>query len=533
MWTRIVIACIVIGLCSAQSLNGNFSLAPLLQTPQGTIQGLAGDSFYAYLGIPYAEAPVGDLRWAAPKPASAFSGVFNGTMLGKACPQPAWEGIEQVQSEDCLFVNVFTPKKQATGAGFPVMVYIHGGGYDFGSGMMPLYWGGNFANDNTGVILVTMNYRLGALGFLVVDGFGDQNFGFYDQQLALQWTFANIAAFGGDNSRITLAGQSAGGISVTTHLTAPSSFGLFSQAICQSGPPMVTFPTRDERLGYGSQFSQALGCSTVDVQCFRGKSVEEILTAQNTVKPVPFPIPLDTDPSSILLWMPVIDQQVILDSPQNLINQNKTAFVPMMWGSTRNETAGIIYDFLPSLPLIPAEYDAVLGILFGQENVTLVKSMYPARTSSQIREQLSQLSSDYIFTCSMRYSARIYANNGSPVYKYVFLHPPSTDPRCNGTVIHCANIQETCHGAELDYIFHTAPYAGASFTSAEDTLSWQTLSYWTAFVNGTISQTNWELYNPGQDNNLALDLPNPYILDNWRQEQCDFWDPWGYYSTGL
>lgn len=154
-------------------------------------------------------------------------------MLAPACPQDNFVEIsEETQNEDCLYLNVFTPKKNSTEL-YPVLFYIHGGGWQTGSGMIPLYWGSNIANDNTEIILVTINYRLGALGWLVSSALDDQNFGFKDQQLAMHWVNTNIKSFGGDPSRVTIAGQSAGGMSVGTHLTVPSSYPYFSQAIIQ------------------------------------------------------------------------------------------------------------------------------------------------------------------------------------------------------------------------------------------------------------------------------------------------------------
>ena len=214
---------------------------------------------------------------------------------------------------------------------------------------------------------------------------------------------------------------------------------------------MVTFPSVGDRFGYGDQFSKALGCESFDASCLRSKSVKEIVEAQGKILPLPLPLPLDQDPSAILFWMPVIDNEVILGSPQSRMNTNQTANVPTIWGTTRNETAGYVDDFLP-MTLLGIEYDALLGILFGRTNISLVKEMYPARTPDQIRTQISQISCDYIFTCSLRYSASALANFGLPVHKYVFLHPPSSDPRCNGTVSHCASIQETCHG-NLKHLF--------------------------------------------------------------------------------
>ena len=359
---------------------------------------------------------------------------------------------------------MFTPKSSS--GNLPVLFWIHGGGWEFGSGMIPLYWGNNIANDLTGVILVTINYRLGALGYLTLPNLGAFNFGFSDQQLALRWVNTNIRAFGGDPSRVTIAGQSAGGISVATHVTTPSSFPYFSQAIVESGPPMLYYPTAAERYSFGDQFSSHLGCDSTNVTCLRTAPVENVLAAQAKIIPLPLPLPLVTDPNAIIFWLPVIDGEILLASPQTLINQNKTANVPMIWGTTRNETAGYAEALLPQFP-ISLEYNAILDILFGKENATIVENMYPASTPKGITTQLSQLTADYIFTCSIRWSLRAYTNAGNPTYKYVFLHPPSTDPRCNGTVSHCADIKQTCHGTIRFYFTSHFPFTDCIYKYKE------------------------------------------------------------------
>ena len=240
--------CLLLCLFFSVYVSGLPLSAPVT-TEIGVIQGIEGENFLAFLGVPYAEAPLGDYRFASPRPAQAFTvnnatypsmlittisqETFQATTLSPACPQANFEGIsEQTQSEDCLYLNIFTPRANGTSL-YPVLFYIHGGGWQTGSGMIPLYWGENFANDDTEVILVTINYRLGALGWLVSSAIGDQNFGFKDQQLAMEWVQQNIQSFGGDPSRVTIAGQSAGGMSIGTHLTVPSSYPLFSQAIIQ------------------------------------------------------------------------------------------------------------------------------------------------------------------------------------------------------------------------------------------------------------------------------------------------------------
>ncbi|MCE7901803.1 MAG: carboxylesterase family protein [Gammaproteobacteria bacterium PRO9] len=222
------------------TMNPAAAAAPVVQTNRGALQGVAQDGIDVFRGIPYAAPPVGALRWRPPQPAANWNGVRDATAFGPICPQVVWPGAPATpQSEDCLTLNVYAPAN-ASARSLPVMVWIHGGGFRGGAGSQPGFEGDNFAR--MGVVLVTLNYRLDRLGRFGHPALtraqaneGLANYGIMDQIAALQWVHDNIAAFGGNPGKVTIFGQSAGGVSVNYLMVAPSARGLFQGAISESG----------------------------------------------------------------------------------------------------------------------------------------------------------------------------------------------------------------------------------------------------------------------------------------------------------
>jgi para-nitrobenzyl esterase len=228
---------------NAQETTGK-TVGPSIITASGKLIGTTAGSVSSFKGIPFAAAPVGPLRWRAPQPYPAWQGQRDATKYGADCAQMGWprndSEISKRSSEDCLFLNVWKPASAAPGAKLPVMVWIHGGGFVAGSGAQGEFTGSSFTDK--GVLLVTINYRLGRLGFFAFPALSKEhpeeakgNYAYMDQIAALKWIKQNIAAFGGNPNNVTIFGESAGGVSVQSLLTIPSAKGLFQKAIIESG----------------------------------------------------------------------------------------------------------------------------------------------------------------------------------------------------------------------------------------------------------------------------------------------------------
>jgi para-nitrobenzyl esterase len=250
-------------------------------TERGPIRGILTPALRKFLGIPYAAPPVGKLRWRPPKDHTRWSAPLDATRFGNHCPQDASVFGTASVSEDCLFLNVFTPNGAASEANnshsYPVMVWIHGGALTVGESddYVPtkLVQRGD-------VIVVTINYRLGALGFLAHPALNAEspdhisgNYGIMDQQFALKWVQRNIATFGGDPHNVTIFGESAGGLSVLSHLASPTAAGLFHRGIVESGAYELTLPTLADEESHGEAFAASVGCNDQSARCLRSKSL--------------------------------------------------------------------------------------------------------------------------------------------------------------------------------------------------------------------------------------------------------------------
>ncbi len=268
---------------------------PVVQTKDGPVRGFVVNNTVQFLGIPYASPPVNNLRFASPIPANAWTETLNATEFSPGCPQKC-ELPDLMcplkQSEDCLYLNVYAPGGTPPKEGWPVYVFIHGGGFVDGAGGCPAYNGRAFAAQ--GLVLVNLNYRLGALGWLSYGNEIKGNFGLEDQRLALQWTQANIGAFGGDKTRVTVGGESAGGISVITHLASQASTGLFHRAVIESGPLSIPFNEFGSDNRYYTRYVNDANCINAAhvAECLRSQSVETLLNVQ--VRSLLFPTSLLT-----------------------------------------------------------------------------------------------------------------------------------------------------------------------------------------------------------------------------------------------
>jgi para-nitrobenzyl esterase len=255
---------------------------PVTGTANGPVRGLANGAVNEFLGIPYAAPPVGALRWQPPQPPANWPGVRDATQFASHCPQPPGPFGQGSTSEDCLHLNVFTPSHRRAGSHFPVMVWIHGGALVTGESND--YDPTTLAAD--GVTVVTINYRLGALGFLAHPALADASgqsgdYGLMDQQAALRWVRRNIANFGGNPHNVTVFGESAGGLSTLSQVASPRARGLFEKAIVESGSYNLTQASLATAEAAGESFATRAGCASQTAACLRNLPVSAILASQD------------------------------------------------------------------------------------------------------------------------------------------------------------------------------------------------------------------------------------------------------------
>ena len=383
----------------------------------GPVIGSQEHDLSVWEGIPYAQAPVGNLRWRAPQPLAAWTQERPALQPGAACAQ-AIHVPGQVQTtvrgaEDCLFLNVYAPQNAR---GLPVMVWIHGGSFTSGAGSD--YDPRTLAREQ-GVVVVTVNYRLGALGFLALPALEDNgsvgNYGLLDQQLALKWVRQNIAAFGGDARNVTAFGESAGGMSVCQQLLMPGSRGLFDKAMIQSGPcsdAQLTAP-RNTAIAKSTSAAEGLGgCKANDAACLRALPVEQVIQAKPKGIPatVTFP-PLYGDPS-----LPFSPSAVYRQGK----NQEAVAPVPLLIGSNQNE--GTIFASFASEPGRDISALQYLGANYAFGGVSgVLKALFNYPTSRYPTRGLAAaaVSTDNLFACPTSDMARTRTAQ-TPVYAYEF-----------------------------------------------------------------------------------------------------------------
>src|SRR3984957_8795243 len=271
-----------VGASTLGGQGGGGASGPVAGTANGAVRGLASGAVDEFLGIPYAAPPVGALRWQPPQPAAGWPGVRDATQFAPHCPQVAGPFGQASTSENCLYLNVFTPSQRQAGASHPVMVWIHGGALV--SGESNDYDPTQLVAD--GVTVVTINYRLGALGFLAHPALADANgqsgdYGLMDQQAALRWVQRNIASFGGNPHNVTIFGESAGGLATLSQVASPQARGLFQRAIAESGSYNLTQTSLANAETAGEAFATKAGCASQTGACLRSLPVSTILANEN------------------------------------------------------------------------------------------------------------------------------------------------------------------------------------------------------------------------------------------------------------
>lgn len=449
---------------------------PEVRLGVGTVRGIEGDGFQAFLGIPYAEPPVGERRWRAPEPHAAWDGVRDAISKGSACAQEGF-GLGASGSEDCLFLNVHTPSPRPA-AGAPVLVWIHGGGFVFGEGVQA---DGGTAGDvlarTEGLVVVSMNYRLGSFGFLASEALGASgNEGLQDQQLALRWVREHIAAFGGDPDRVTIAGESAGGQSVCQHLVAPDSRGLFQRAIVQSGYCDTTLPSHDTLAAAASAIVEGSGCSTAaDVAgCMRALSLAEVRAAVATASDSP------AWEGGSGYFGPHVDGRVLLGQFRDRVASGDVADVPVIVGWNGDE--GTLFVALAEQQgevADEARYHAQLASLAMQAGLTpeAVEAAYPLSAYPDPGAAIAAAAGDASLACPSRRAARLLVGAGRRVLVYHFEYPDA------GFQIGFPRALGAFHSAEIQYVFgHPARLGRRTFTGDDAPLHDAMRGAWAGFV---------------------------------------------------
>ena len=496
-----------------------------INTTGGVVQGISTSSANEYLGIPYAAPPTGPLRWKAPQPAS-WSGVLQAKTLPPICPQPAGPLGAASLSEDCLYLNVYAPS--SGGNGLPVMVWIHGGAFKTGSG--DTYNGSTLVQD--GVIVVTINYRLGYLGFLATPGLdeesaggGSGDYGLMDQQAALRWVKANARSFGGDPNRVTVFGQSAGGQSVLDQLASPTAASLFQRAIVESGGYAFTLPSLASADAKGAAFAKAAGCTSAsDVSCLRALPVSAIVAQENPSSSVSAPLGTQFQPNVGTAILPI---QPLLSLALGTFNR-----VPVLQGSNHDEGrlfTAIDFDF-KGAPLQASGYDAAIASVVSAPLVPVVAALYPSGAYASPDLAFATLFTDATFSCTALSFDQLLSIR-VPTYAYEFADENSarlslpTDP-----LLPLA----ATHGTELPFLWAnligTGIPAGASLTTDEQQLAVQMQAAWTNFAksgnpNGP-GVTQWPQFNT--EANLIHELvpPAPYSSSSFSADhKCQAWEP--------
>ncbi|RPI29939.1 MAG: carboxylesterase family protein, partial [Actinomycetota bacterium] len=478
----------------------------------GLVSGTEADGVRAYLGIPYAAPPVGDLRWRPPQAPAPWDGVRTCVRYGPSCPQPQGDGLSFFPlgetDEDCLYLNVWTPDGTADGAPkLPVMVWIHGGGFSTGSGSLDVYSGVNLAR--LGAVVITVNYRLGPLGFLAHPGLSGEdpagasgNYGLLDQIAALEWVRENVAAFGGDPENVTVFGESAGGMSICDLMVSPPAEGLFARAIVQSGPfdssgaGMDAVRPLAEAEETGRELSRRLGCDEApdELAALRAVPVGRLLRAAERTVP--------RGPGG-LGFVPVIDGVVLPGDPAALFAAGELHDVDLLVGANADEANLFLLGMRGATA---AQLTTYVRRLYEPDDDAVLE-LFPDDEHGSRKAALSKAVTVMGFIAPARFAAASVAETGAAAYLYHFVRVPPA-----------VGDLGAFHGLEIPYVFGN-PVLVLDVTGGVDgELSRAMMRYWVSFArdgdpnaaSGTGEQSDaalpsWPAYDPATDRCLILD----------------------------
>ncbi|REE95201.1 carboxylesterase/lipase family protein [Thermomonospora umbrina] len=477
---------------------------PTVRTESGVVQSATEAGADRYLGLPYAQPPTGSLRWRPPEPAARWRGVRQATQAPPRCVQRTTAPT----SEDCLYLNVYTPSGAAHGKRrYPVMVYVHGGALVSGTGSV--YDPTALTRDD--VIVVTLNYRLGALGFLAhpaLTGSGG-NYGLMDQQAALRWVQRNIGRFGGLPGKVTIFGESAGGLSVLSLLASPGSAGLFSAAINQSGAYALKLPGLSTARQQGTAFATAAGCADQSATCLRSLPTAQVLTHQGGSA------------------FPTVDGTVLPRSLDDAFSRGAFHRVPVVNGTTRDESTYFIaanYDLIGKRVTAEGYPAGIQAMAFvSPEQARRVAEKYPLGDFPSPALALAKVATDANFACPALnvdhwLAARV------PTYAYEF-----DDPKAPQLYLGPVSFPYGAyHASELQYLFKigNAVYPG-SLTQDQQTLAATMRRHWTSFATHHAPATRavWPRFTESGQSMISYRLPAPATSDRFATDHhCGFWN---------
>jgi para-nitrobenzyl esterase len=516
----------------------------LVNTANGPVQGIVRGQTCAYLGIPYAAAPAGELRWRPARPRAAWApALLNATATPTNCPSINVNTSVPGGNEDCLTINIWVPAA-ASSHRLPVLIWLHTGGFIAASSNFPSNDGQRFADERRAIV-VAPNYRLGPFGFLAHPALAQEdpnypssgNYALTDQRAAIQWVREHIAAFGGDPANVTLAGTSAGGTSTGLHLVSPASRALFQRAAIHSGPITTRWPTMDEAFEQGEQLAAALGCTERArvLQCLRSASRDQVLQA------LPLGQQQFTEAPGRVLWTPVVDGVELPDQPRELLQRGRFSRIPTIVGVTGDEGWTFVDRSFPA-GLTTQQYESVIRNEFGMDAANVLLQ-YPTQRFATPKDALARVAADVEYVCEARRVMRFLHHDGAPVYLYSFEYP-----------LEGVTMGRAIHGLESNFLFGNAFTAGsvpgitvARALSAADRIIYDAMShFWRQFMEngdpGPRGQpTPWPPYRPGQfDPPVDASRSDRHFVfadrlgvgNHLRDQQCNFWESF-YFRSAL
>ncbi|KAK7462578.1 hypothetical protein BaRGS_00038372 [Batillaria attramentaria] len=517
--------------CQAQSVQ-----RVTYTTPSGKVTGrmvtVSGETVYQFLGVPFAEPPIGQLRFKKPVPVRPWNVTLNATEFAPSCPQPGWGadmGIDiQHLSEDCLYLNIYTkvrPTQARSSSDLKtVMVWIHGGGFSGGGAMG---FDGSLMAVRGDVVVVAINYRLGMLGWMsTLDDVSPGNYGQWDQRQALLWVRDNIAAFGGDPGKVTIFGESAGGYSVGLHALSPLNMGLFQRAVMQSGTALNLRTTAPDPVGFAKRVARILGCNDVDhgamMSCVKGKTVADIQSATLQAS--------ESDTLQYVLHVaPVVDGELVKEDPRKLLGEDYRDQVPfwtldVMVGTTNAEGSLVLtplqpwqeqlkFDLMDGIPtrVLCANISTALSRDYYDGSEEVARAICRQYTSDKGDEDQARNVVD-MYGDMMFQQAAVETRDLHVKGKYVFSHMPvATDFR------RFPWFRGAAHGAEVNFL------VGQEHVGDNETvLSNAMIDGWTNFAKFGRGTFQWPEYDLTTRAYTDLDQTIS-VKQNLYPDRMDFW----------